>query len=342
MELGIRGGKVVWVKDNGEVSDREVSEKAAVVFCGFPQPSGVQGGECVSMEVVAGDPIKDDIIMVWAKGHAWKRKFLLRKTTGEYVVLRKADDAIARQLLESPPPPGTPLRDCIEERRQAGRKAVSIEDLAERRGLKVWASDFFGGYWSPDCGEFNGLPAGWCLLPRGDTSLTRRVRKGPYWVLMKKAKRYSVELGTLAPEQNIEEAFEELGGREAAAARMEDKEKTQRRREERMTEMLGDSIRTLFPEMPDEDVEEVLGISRRGGAVGSAQWLYFSNLEEMRAAYDHAAALAVRAHVRHRYTDYDERLDRSPDDKETRVEARRAAAPAIDEKLREWGAGDVR
>ncbi len=102
-----------------------------------------------------------------------------------------------------------------------------------------------------------------------------------------------------------------------------------------MTERLRDSIYGLFPKMPEKDVEEVLEISCGDGAVGSAQWLYFSPHEDAREAYDHAAALAVRAYVRHRNTDYDEKLSLSTGDEEARADARRAVAPMIEEKLEE-------
>jgi len=338
MELGICSGQVVWIKDNGDISDREVSVKAAVVFCGFPEPSGSQGGECVSMEVVEGDPVTDDIIMVWAKGHAWKRKFLLSKTTGEYEVLRKGDEAIARQVIASPPAPGTSLEECIEEKRKDGRKTIDLEAMAEEGGLKVWGSNFFRGFWNPEYGEFDDLPDGWSLLPKGDATLTRRVRKGPYWVLLKKDKRYSVELGTLAPAENIEEAFVELGGEEAALSRRDVKEKGREKKEERMTEMLRIAVMRCFPKMPAGDLEEVLRISRSGSAVGAAQWLYFPPSEEAEEAYNLAATLAVRTYVRHHYTDYDEKLSGSLGDEEARKEARRSVSRAIEEILEKWRA----
>ncbi|MDD3827878.1 MAG: DUF2293 domain-containing protein [Anaerolineae bacterium] len=334
--MGIRDNSVVWIKKDGSVSHLEVPEKKTVSFCGFPVPHGVQGGECISIKILMGNPLKDEVIYVEARGHSWWGKYLLSKATGEFTIMRSGEEPIAEELIKDPTRMEGSLEDYVEDCRQGKRDAVDMKSMEKQQGLKVWESRFFDGYWNPDYGEFEHIPQGWCLLPKGDAAVTRRVRKGPYWVLMRKSKRYSIELGTLAPTDTIESVFEELGGEEAAAHRLEAKERGQEKREQQMTDKLRSAIMRCFPHIPEKDLEEIMEISRSGGAVGTAQWLYFSPSGETEEAFELAANLAVRAYVRHNYTDYDRRLSGSFAGDEERNKARRAVSHRVDLVLDKW------
>lgn len=336
MELGVRNGKVVWIRKDGNVSPREVPEKKVVSFYGFPEPYGAHGGECVSMNTLMGKPLTDEVILVEARGRGWWGKCLLSRVTGESVIMRSGEESVAEELVNNPTRIEGSLEDCVERYRQRKRDTVDLETMAKQRSLKVWKSRFFDGYWNPEHGEFNHLPQDWSLLPRGDSAVTRNVRKGPHWILMRKAKRYSIELGTLAPAENIESSFEELGGEETAARRLKAKKLGQEKREQLLTDKLRSAILRCFPRIPETDLEEVLNISRRGGAVGSAQWLYFSPSGETEEAFDLAANLAVRAYVRHNYTDYDEILFERPPGEGGRGEARHAVYDDVRGILNEW------
>ncbi|KXA98886.1 hypothetical protein AKJ41_06260, partial [candidate division MSBL1 archaeon SCGC-AAA259O05] len=52
-----------------------------------------------------------------------------------------------------------------------------------------------------------------------DGALTRKVRKGPHWILMEKEYGHSKPVGTIAPSENITQARKELGGEEGAKRR---------------------------------------------------------------------------------------------------------------------------
>lgn len=223
---------------------------------------------------------------------------------------------------------------------------VNINGLAAKRGLRVWISNRSDGYWCPECGEFEDTPKGWRILPKGDASLTRRIRKGPHWVMLVKAnagrKWFTEEVGTMAPGDAIDDAYEELGGESGAITRSKGKEDAQEKREAAITHKLEAAIIRLYPAIPAEDVKAILGRSRTSGHVGTAPWLYFQSAEKSQDALDEAAKLAVRAHVRHRYTDYDDRLfdagvrhEAIPDDS-ARRQAREEVADRINEVLSSW------
>ena len=239
MELGVSDGGVVWLKKDGSASHHEVPAKKAVTFCGFPEPYGAHGGACLSIEILAGDPVKDEIIFIETHGRGWWGKCLLFKVTGECVVLRSGEEPLGERLVKEPPGGEVSLEGLVEESWRTRRGAVDLEAMAEQKGLKVWESRFFNGYWNPEHGEFERLPQGLCLLPKGDAAVTRKVHKGPCWILMAKAKRYSYEVGTLALTDNIEDAFQELGGEAGACRCLEAKERSREKREQRVTQSPG-------------------------------------------------------------------------------------------------------
>lgn len=245
----------------------------------------------------------------------------------------------AEELVNEPPQVLYSLEEIIEQKRQIRRDAVDLEALAQQRGLAVWLAHGFDGYWCQEYGEFNELPEGWDILWKGDAAFTRRVRKGLHWVIMTKKKEWTEVAGTAAPVENIECAFEELGGEEGAKRRQRGKEKGQKKREKHLTEQLKTAILQRFPKIPKEDLSCVLETCRRPGAVGTAQWLYFTTKESNSVACGRAAYLAARAHVRHNYTQYDEILSKlsfelPPDD--AKKAARSSVASRIERVLEEW------
>ncbi|MBN2168109.1 MAG: DUF2293 domain-containing protein [Actinobacteria bacterium] len=154
--------------------------------------------------------------------------------------------------------------------------------------------------------------------------------------MLRKGKKYTEELGTLAPAENIDLAYEELGGEEGAARREKSKVEGLEKRELTMTGNLKEAILRLCPSIPEKDMKGILEMARRRGAVGTAQWIYFPPEGGSKDAFELAAELAVRAHVRHSYTGYDEMLSGSMDDQDARREARGRVAGDIEEVLRSW------
>ena len=344
MELGLRDGKLVWIKADGTASIKLVGAKSTIIFYGFPEPPGE------SIQILEGDPSQNEIILVKASSNSWWGTLLLSKTTGECVKVDPEDIDYAKTFIDKSPKGGHSLTEVMElrisdreEEKQIKRDAVDLEVLAQERGLAVWKARDFEGYWCREYGEFNEMPEDWMRLPKGDAALTQRVRKGPHWILMSNRKRkneyYNEAIGTIAPIKNIEQAFNDLGGEEKAMRRQKGKKEGQRKREELMTEKFKSAITRSFPKMPEKDISAVLEMSRRQGAVGTAQWLYFS-MAGADQSFDEAAYLAVQAHARHQYTDYDQilsDLNVSIGYGDTaKKEARGTVADRIGEVLNSW------
>ncbi|KXA91278.1 hypothetical protein AKJ57_01800 [candidate division MSBL1 archaeon SCGC-AAA259A05] len=329
MELEERDGEIIWVKKDGSPAKRNVSDKRRIDFCEFPFPPESGGGACKSLTIIKGNPIEDDVVLVEAGGYSWHGKYLLSRTDDDCVRIRDEERELAEKLVEEN---RESIREEMESLRQEKRDSVDIEALAKERGLKVWESKYFDGYWCREYDEFDDIPDGWDFLPSGDGALTRRVRKGPHWILMRKKHGYSKPVGTIAPSDNIRKAREELGGEEGAKRREKAKKRGQKKREKRITRKLKKKIRQEFPNIPEKELEEVTSRARKKGKVGSADWVYFSPEEDEEMSLRRAAKLAVKAHIRHNHTNYDQLLSRGvPKD-----EARLIVSGEIEKALEKW------
>lgn len=216
---------------------------------------------------------------------------------------------------------------------------VADEDPA-RLNLDVY--DTKAGLWNPDHGDLE-LPAGWEFLPSGDTFITRRVKAaGVYWTAWRPRGRnrpHRRKLGLFAPTNAVEAA-------RAEAEVTEDRRAKQRVANERHRDRVEDAYRGEFIESvrawlafaPDHAAlaEEIArsaadqAVVVGSGRVGRTRTL---TLEER-------AELAGRATIRHRFTNYDDRLadldpfDSEFDDFEYR-QIRRDAHDAVDAFLDE-------
>lgn len=339
MELQLRDGRVVWVKAAGSLAAREVTTKNLLEFCGFESPGDERKNFFNSLRFIKGDPLSSTLILMQPHG-PWQGGFLLSKTTTECVKVQPEEMTYAAELVDRQQPGELRLEELFARRRAEARSSVDVEALAAQRGLRVWESHRFDGYWCRETGEFYDLPDGWDILPRGDAGLTRRVRKGPHWVLLRREKIrrgefHSIEVGTVAPADNIEQAFVELGGEEGAAERQQQKWGAHEKRETHITEKLRNAILASFPKIPPPALQEILQHARRRGAVGSAQWLYFTPADQAPDSFGRAAYLAVRAHVRHQHTNYESLLGLTGDS-EQRRQARGATAGRIEAILNLW------
>lgn len=186
------------------------------------------------------------------------------------------------------------------------------EDLAARH-LDVY--DGGRGPWNPDHGEVE-IPAGWEFLPSGDAFVTRRVKAaGSYWVAWRPRGRNRPHrrlLGLWAPAAAIAQA--RAVAEETAARRTRSREQGARQRaraEERYRDQLEGAILTYLAftaEHRDLAAEIARETSLHAATVGSGRVARTRTL-----ALEERAALAARAHIRHRFTEYEHDLDTAPD-----------------------------
>ena len=204
-------------------------------------------------------------------------------------------------------------------------------------GSRIWISPY-GGYWAPVHGEVS-IPKNWELLKTGDAGLTRAVRKvGPYWEVVEKRRKLTTVVGTFAPTDIIEQVKADR------AARAEDLEakriasaKSRKRKELLKSGKLRAEIikylefRSEFEQEAQEIAESVVSWTTPvgSGTVGRSQSLSPAEIAER----------AVRAHLRHEMTNYDQRLDELRQlgilDAESRDDAQREASREVNVWLAE-------
>jgi hypothetical protein len=169
------------------------------------------------------------------------------------------------------------------------------------------------------------------FLPRGDAALTRRAAKhsglSAVVVEWSRARKRYERQGILVEEPALERAEEEcLADAERREARRHRDVERRAAWDERFIESFAAAIGARYPGCPPD---EALAIARRAcerhsGRVGRS--------EGGRSLSDEAVDLAVRAHVRHRHTDYDTLLMAGRD----RDEARATVASAMDAVMERW------
>ena len=182
-------------------------------------------------------------------------------------------------------------------------------DTSTMRGLKVWHAKEGEGYWNPELGNVS-LPGDWVFVPAGNAFRTREVkRRGPHWILLKRRKRYTETLGILCPGKVLEGV--EGRDEETRAARAKARERAEKQRqqaEERYRRAFEEAcLRYLdfaprFVSVARTIAHETAAHAtvKRTGRVGRTSLL----------PLDEKARLAVRAHLRHRYTSYENELVR--------------------------------
>jgi hypothetical protein len=172
------------------------------------------------------------------------------------------------------------------------------------------------------------------FLPRGNTALTRRAAK--YSTLRAIVRRYSrarkryERQGTLVEEAALLRAEEECN--KDAASREQARLRAAMRRDEIDQEYVGlfaERVRELFANSPPAEADVIARHACRkySGRVGRS-----AAAKDLDAK---AVELAVRAHVRHTYTEYDQLLARGI----YRNEARQMVSDQIDQKMDIWRGG---
>lgn len=167
------------------------------------------------------------------------------------------------------------------------------------------------GPWNPDHGDLE-IPEDWDFLPRGDAFVTRTVKAaGPYWTAWQPRSRnrpHRRKLGLWAPRANIDAARVKAEQTQEARARQRaESARNRARAEERYREELEAAIVTFLAFAPEHAAlarEIAREAVARAAVVGSGRVGRTRKL-----AIEDRAALAARAYIRHRHTDYETNLD---------------------------------
>jgi hypothetical protein len=195
------------------------------------------------------------------------------------------------------------------------------------------------GPWNPERGDIE-VPDDWEFLPTGDAFVTRTVKAaGRYWLWWQPRGRHRPHrrlLGLWAPAEAIRaaEAQAKQTADKRAAARTVNA-RSRARREERYQDELQAAV-LAFLDFAPKHAELAAQIASEtaahaavvgSGRVGRTQLL---SLEEK-------ARLAARAHIRHRYTSYEDELGDVPyeawDEDDLYREIKGATHEAVDEFL---------
>lgn len=198
------------------------------------------------------------------------------------------------------------------------------------------------GPWNPEHGDLE-IPQDWDFLPSGDAFVTRRVKtKGTYWVAWRPRGRnrpHRRKLGLWAPKTAIEQAWADAAATEERRAKQRQHgAKSRERKEIVYRDELADAIRRFLafaPEHSELSNEITSEAATRAALVGSGRVGRTRTL-----SLDERAALAARALIRHRYTNYEDDLsDASMEDpwdedfwyREIKADAQRAVDDFLDE-----------
>jgi hypothetical protein len=166
-----------------------------------------------------------------------------------------------------------------------------------------------GDFWVQDYGPVY-IPNGWEFLPRGDAFVTRQVKKGPHWILMgqyNSRRRYTPVKGVYAPRTSIEAAKQ-------AAIATEVKREQQRQKSQLRREKVEDDYQNRFEQacLQFLHFDPTHAQLAKEIAVGATAWACekYSGRVGRTSLVDLSdkADLAVRAYLRHNYTDYEENV----------------------------------
>jgi hypothetical protein len=173
------------------------------------------------------------------------------------------------------------------------------------------------------------------FLPSGDTALTRRAsrhsRLRAVVVRFSRARKRYERQGVLVEPDALELAEKECLDDADARARARERAAVRREEEDRAyVDAFARRIAELYPNCPPAEQTE---IARHACTVGSGRIGRTAAAKELDAD---AVNLAVRAHVRHEHTRYDELLARGAD----RSDARARVADDAERVLARWRGGE--
>ncbi|KAK0623667.1 hypothetical protein B0T14DRAFT_407433, partial [Immersiella caudata] len=174
----------------------------------------------------------------------------------------------------------------------------------------------------PQVAPFAPMPKGYQFVPKGDVYITRSCRIKTHqagqtlYVVVNKTKKVT---GLRCPKRIYDEVVKE--SKATATKRAEAVAK----RDNVISDKFEETLMQLFPKCPRDRIPQILqhALQKHSGRVGRTSML---DLEEK-------VRLAVRAHIRHRHTQYDTMLRSGM----SREEARKQVIQGIIDVEKEWG-----
>ena len=168
--------------------------------------------------------------------------------------------------------------------------------------IRVWGSGT-KGLWS--FGATIDIPDGFVEVPIGNAFITRKIKQQAELVYIRMVKatrtRPSTPVAILAPKELVEQVHaEERRTWEQRNSRRQKERQYRADKESQRQAGLLEEIRSQFPAMPESVAETIVA---HAFAVGSGRVGRTSLLDDRRKI-----ELAVRAHIRHCETDYEELL----------------------------------
>ena len=189
-------------------------------------------------------------------------------------------------------------------------------------------------------GSVHRMPAGWGLLPPGDTALTRRVKTtGDHWVIQEKRGRRTFSRGVWAPQSTIERIRRELAEERAQPAYQRRKKADASRRAKAQTDYAHDFCEAVVDFLgfhgryADKAGQLAQAVTQHATPVGSG-----TVARTTRIPLSGRTEAAVIAWLRHQTTAYDTMA--IPRVKGKRREVRRMLAQRSQQLLTRYRRGD--
>ncbi|KAK3313732.1 hypothetical protein B0H66DRAFT_606978 [Apodospora peruviana] len=169
---------------------------------------------------------------------------------------------------------------------------------------------------------FDPMPKGYVFVPKGNVFVTKICRKKTHELrqtLYEVIDKHKKTLGLRCPAHVL--AVVEAEDVASAERRAE----AVRKRDGVVQGKFADEILRLYPKTPTEEIPKIVkhSLTKRSGRVGTTS----------RLDLDEKVRLAVRAHIRHSHTNYDELLKETKD----REASRRQIWPKLHEIAKSWG-----
>jgi hypothetical protein len=178
------------------------------------------------------------------------------------------------------------------------------------------------------------LPSEMVVVLAGDAALTRLLKPIAACELMQKVYKThpSRRIGLLVWPSDLKAARKRLA--ETHSRREKTRLHAQKRRQEKEGEYktkFREEVLRLYPAIPKDDLDGVVELATEvgSGRVGRSQKLSLTDKVE----------LAVRARIRHMYTEYEEKLAELGGDRDARELARELVRGSIEEILGSWQSG---
>ena len=181
-----------------------------------------------------------------------------------------------------------------------------------------------------DGGTFD-PPYGLVFVPAGDAALTRLLKPlATCEVMQKRYKTYPPKrIGLLVEPSDLAATRRRLEETrpQREANRVRERDRREKQEEEYRARFREETVR-LYPRIPQADLDGIVALATEvgSGRVGRSGKLPLTD----------KVKLAVRAHVRHTHTDYDEKRVEFGWDRQARELARELAARPIEEILNSW------